>query len=115
MEHKILKLLNSCLEGIYEHKLCYYFGKVYGNFPELETLITNGFVNRFNKQDGFTIQGVQITGTGRTELARLDAIPPAPRVPTAEELRRIELVKKLQDDTITAVEVRELLRMVIVR
>lgn len=80
--------------------------KVVAKFGSADAMVLSGFLIR----DG---EYLYITQAGKNELARLDAIVPIPRVPTPEELRRIDLVKKLKDDTITAVEVRELLRMVI--
>ena len=112
MTHYLLRILRE-LDGIYEHKLAVRLGKEYLKFPELDQLILDGFAERFIKKEDFAVKGIRLTNAGKVELARLDAIPPAPIVTPPEQLRRAELVKKLQDNTITDVEVRELLRMVI--
>ena len=108
MTHYILRTIAE-LGRVYQHKYLNRIGKPAG-FPELEAEIVAGRIERFDWDKG---KALRLTDAGKAELARLDAIPPAPRVPTAEQLRRADLVKKLQDNTITDVEVRELLRFLI--
>lgn len=111
MTHKLLRILNKAINGIFEHKFCIKLGVEYGNFPELEQLIADGFAKRMTKDEGFIIQGIFITDAGKAELARLDSIPPVQPKPTAEQLRMIELKSKLKDNTITFEETKELLRL----
>ena len=112
MEHYILKTLKE-IDGIYEHKFSIKCGREYTKFPELDQLIIDGFIESFDKQEGFEIKGIRLTEKGQIELARLDAIPIISPEPTIEQLKTQELKTKLQNNSITFEETKELLRVIL--
>ena len=80
--------------------------KIIAKFGSADALVASGFLTRDSSY-------LYITQAGKNELVRLDAIPAPVFVPSVEQVRRQELVVKLKDNTITDVELRELLRIII--
>lgn len=102
----LLKLLSRIDYGIYEHKLYAVFG-VDKSF--IDKAVSDGFLERIER--GHFYKGIKITSAGGIELARLEAIVPAPSPKTPAQIRLEELKIKLKDNTITAEELKEYLRL----
>ena len=108
---KLLQLLKKVGYPVYESKLREKFGLKKAFFDQTET---DGFIKRVDRGHSL-YKGIKITQAGLDELARLEAIVPSPRPKTAEDIRVEELKSKLEDDTITFEELKELIKVMFVQ